>query len=173
MTQAQASAPKKSGDAPVEATPAHYTVVINNRESLIIGPLPPTGKDTSGVPMLGANIILIPGLNLVPTAQLVELKKNPTFANLFTEKIGRHKATEHNTERVGSPILLQVPGELPRLRPFALVDPKECAEYISEIFSTKMLEEWLHDEQRDGVRLELQRQITRIRTGETIEDRSL
>ncbi len=65
------------------------TVVINNKEALIIGQLPNIGKDTAGVPQIGEQVTFYPGVNLVDSKKLALLRKNPGFDAFFTEKIAR------------------------------------------------------------------------------------
>lgn len=138
-------------------------LVLNNRESLIIGQLPHT-KDAGGVPMAGRIVQIIPGINLVDKGDFEHLRANKAFAQLFTAVIGQSKAPEYNSERIGACILV-AGEELPDAKPFAKVPAQRCAEIARECFSVPFLEEWLANEARDEVRLNLQRQLTILRKG--------
>lgn len=127
------------------------TVVINNKEALVIGQMPHSGKDKSGVPQLGGIVTLIPGVNLVDTKVLKTLRENPGFELLFKTKIESSQAPEQNPEKVGKCILI-ASGEVEDSSPLAKLPPKACEAMIEETLSSDLLNKWLEDETRGDVR---------------------
>lgn len=140
------------------------TAVVNNRESLVIGHMQPIGKETSGAPILGEMIKLIPGLNLVDSKKLEALRKNKAFDAHFTTKIPQSRAPEQNPEKVGQPILVVWAQNLKDDKPFGELPVEKCQEAIEEIFDISMLKKWLATEARDPVRLLLHGQIGKLST---------
>lgn len=166
------------------------TIVVNNREALVVGQMPHLGKDVSNIPQIGKTVTLIPGVNLVPSADLAVLRKNPGFDQLFKTKIARSPAPEQNPEKVGDFILetrkvrcacsaeKDAPSkscaackgtgsldEVPDTLPFAAVHPGDAAELVQETFSVDLLAHWREKEGRDGVRAAIHAQIAKMNTG--------
>jgi hypothetical protein len=140
------------------------TIVVNNREALVIAQLPHVGKDAAGRVLVGETVKLIPGVNLVESAQLKKLRENKLFDAHFTTKIARSPAPEQNPEKVGSYVLVQL-REVPERKSLEKVPDNEAVEIVKETFNVKLLERWLHEDARGEVRAMIQNQITDIARG--------
>ncbi len=140
-----ADQPKKAPDAP-EPT---YTVVINNREGQDIIQLPHGAKDKHNRVMLGDLVILIPGLNLIPTRQMQIALKDSAVEAKFKTKIPRSAAPEQNPEKVGHYYLVLGP-DVPVSRPLANLSVTDSIALVEEA-NEKQLEELLGKETREEV----------------------
>lgn len=136
------------------------TVVINNREALIIGQLP-HAKSTGGVPQLGPTVTFIPGLNLVDSKVLAELRQNPSFEAFFKTKIEASPAPEQNPEKVGK-FILATGGELEDKSPLGKLKEQACQAMISETFSSDLLKKWRAEETRGEVTRMINEQLDKL-----------
>ena len=127
------------------------TVVKNNLEALQVMQLPPVGKDFNGHARLGGQVILIPGINLVPTEDLNTLLENPSIADRFTEKIALGMAPEHNREKTGH-AYLEKGKTLPMKHPLGGLGEEEAKSLIKETLSDDLLRGWQREEIRPDVR---------------------
>lgn len=138
------------------------TIVINNREALVLAQLPHKERDAKGRIIPGECIKFIPGANLVDTETLKTLRKSELFDSHFKTKIARSPAPEQNPEKVGQFILVAV-AEVPAKRPLSKIeDGAEIAEIVKETFSVDLLRQWLADEGRSDVRATIENQIRTI-----------
>lgn len=140
------------------------TIVINNKEALVIGQLPSEMKDSRGVPLRGEIMVFIPGVNLVDTAKLKALRANKLFDAHFSTKIPRSAAPEQNPEKVGHPIL-KVAKELNEKMSFKDIPAQDAIALIEETFTTAILDRWLADEGRNDVRAAIMSQKDFLATG--------
>lgn len=149
------------------AAPRTKTIVINNRESLVIGQMPLIGKDATGAPIVGEAVIFVPGLNLVDTEKLKVLRSNKQFNMNFTTKIPKTPAPEQNQEKVGEFILVAVK-EVPEKAPLAKLPDAEAAQMIDETLSVPLLQGFLESEGRSELRALIQNKMTQINTGASL-----
>lgn len=149
------------------------TAVINNREALVQGQMPHKGNALGGSLMVGAVVTLVPGLNLVDSSDLAQLRKNPQFELNFTTKIPPSLALEQNPEKVGKPILevvmvaskdgkgekaLEVEDKFPLQK----LPPEICKTVIADTLVEGTLRLWSREEIRPEVRYEIELQLGRI-----------
>lgn len=137
------------------------SAVINNREGLVQGQLQPRSRNLSGAPIPHRAVTFLPGVNLVPSEELEELRKNPTFELNFRTAIPHSPAPEQNPERVGKPVLelLEVKGKdgkrVPLVvddeLPLAKLEPAAVKTLVDETVVTGFLREWLEQERRPDV----------------------
>lgn len=148
------------------------TVVINNKEGMIVGQLPHTlpkekGEKGSNLPTIGEQVVFMPGANLVNSEVLKVLRANKTFELNFSSMIPPSEAPEQNPEKVGRPILVVV-REVEDKSPLEKIkSAKECESIIKEMFLTDVLQRWLDEEGRSEVRAIIEVQLRAIRTGES------
>ncbi len=140
------------------------TVVINNREGIEIVQFPHRGKDNHGRVMIGDQLVLLPGLNLVDTEQLAVLMKNELFAAKFTTKIPRSLAPEQNPERMGRPVLVRGK-DLPAYLPLSKLTPQEAIDIVEEA-NEEQLPRFKADETRESVLRAILKRIDELATGE-------
>lgn len=140
------------------------TVVTNNKEALIIGQMPHLGSDKAGVPQLGETITLVPGVNMVDSAKLATLRKNPSFNVMFETLIPRSPAPEQNPEKVDKPMLV-CGAELPDRSPLAKLSAKACEAILADTLQVPLLRQWLDEEGRSEIRIILERQIKKLSDG--------
>lgn len=141
------------------------TIVINNKEALIIGQMPHNGgKDSSGVPQIGQSVTLVPGVNLVDSKVLGELRKSEAFDALFKNKIMPSPAREQNPEKVGRFILV-AGKEVEDKSPLAKLTEKACEAMIDETLTVAMLSNWLKEEGRGEVRRMIENKIVKLNSG--------
>lgn len=145
---------------------ATRTVVINNKEALIMAQMPHGGKDTSGALMVGEVVSFIPGVNLIDTEKLATLRKNAAFEANFTTPIEASLAPEQNPEKVGRMILVKGE-ELPLASPLANLKPKAVEALVGETFSVELLSKWRDDSGDLTTRAVIQNQIDKLRGGST------
>jgi hypothetical protein len=152
------------------------TVVINNREGLVQGQLQPdpqlVAKMAKGSIPINRCVTLLPGANLVDTADLEALLKNPAFELNFKTLIPRSPAPEQNPEKVGKPILQfmdveskdgkKVPLQVDAKHPLKGLKPDVAAALIDETFVVSTLRGWLAEEGRPEVRLVLTTRIAEL-----------
>ena len=149
------------------------TIVINNREALVQGQMQPIGKDSRGVPLLGPLMTLIPGLNLVDSVQLAEIRKNPGFDANFTSKIPHSPAQEQNPEKSGKPILevmLAAPGkdgkraplEVEDKAPLAKLSEETIKSMVEETLVGDILRNWEKEETRPSIAHIIRTQLEKI-----------
>lgn len=149
------------------------TVVINNKEALVQGQLQPTMRNAQGAPVVGKCVTLLPGANLVASAEVEELLKNPQFKACFTTKIPYSKAPEQNPEKVGQPILefLEVdagkdggkkPLQVEDSAPLAKLKPEVVKVLVDEVLAASILRGWLREEVRPDVAHLLNLRIARL-----------
>lgn len=143
------------------------TVVVCNNEGIMSAQLPPVGKDSRGVPMLGELVTLIPGVNLVDSKVLAKLRENPEFNKHFTNRIPPSPAPERTQEKVGKPYLeldktIGKGGEVDDAAPLAKLPPIQCEALIAETLVEGMLRDWMKDEARPEVRRLLQDQMDKL-----------
>jgi hypothetical protein len=134
------------------------TAVINNREGLVQGQLQPISKNLSGAPIPYRAVTFLPGVNLIPTEELDELRKNKSFELNFTTAIQPTPAPEQNPERVGKPILevLKVKGKDGKDVPLVVDDNQPLAglsmdavkALVEETIVVGYLRKWLEEEHR-------------------------
>lgn len=133
------------------------TIVINNKEALIIGQLPSQTKDNRGVAIPGNVVVFSPGVNLVDTEKLKELRKNKLFDEHFKTKIPRSAAPEQNPEKVGQ-VILKVAKELNEKISFKDIPVQEAIEIVEETFLAAVLDGWLKEDSRNDVRTAIMNQ---------------
>ena len=152
------------------------TVVINNREGLVQGQLQPdpklVEKMTKGSIPINRCVTLLPGANLVDSADLEALSKNPAFAKNFETLIPRSPAPEQNPEKVGKPILQlmevegkdgkKVPLQVDAKHPLKALKAEVAKALIDETFVASTLRAWLAEEGRPEVRLVLTQRIAEL-----------
>lgn len=136
--------------------------VLNNSQGPIYAQLPPRGKDAAGHIESGECINISPGLNLIDTKKLEELRKNPTFDGFFKAKIPVSKAPEANPANFNKPILEIAGKDVEDENPLAKLSLAACKAMISEMQSTDVLQEWLKGEGRADVRRELENRLIAI-----------
>jgi hypothetical protein len=140
------------------------TVVVNNRESLVMGQMPHIKVNGGVLPQLGEIITLIPGVNLVDSAKLKTLRENKAFEANFRTRIAPSPAPEQSPEKVGKLILevdksIGKDGEVPDETPLAKLTYVQCQAMIAETFNGDMLRQWEKEEIRSDVRREINRQL--------------
>lgn len=92
----------------------------------------------------GKLIVLSPGLNLVETKELAELRKtNKVFDELFKAKIKPSKAEEADVRSFGKPMLEVRSGELPDTSPLAKLSLDDAKAILAVTQNTDLLKEWL------------------------------
>jgi hypothetical protein len=149
------------------------TLVINNREGLVQGQMQPLGKDARGVPMLGPCVTLLPGLNLVDSTQLSELRKNPGFEAQFNTKIPPSPAPEQSPEKVGKPILevmlgaptkdgKRTPIEVEDKLPLAKLQEETIKTLVAETLAADVLRSWEKEEVRPSIAHIIREQLEKI-----------
>lgn len=114
--------------------------VINNCQ----GPHCIQGKSPDGKrpPVL----VLRPGLNLVPTKQLAEWRKeNPGFEGLFKLTIKPSKSETADPTKFNKPFLEVRPGELEDKAPLAKLSLKDATEMVKLTEDTDLLKSWLDE----------------------------
>lgn len=150
-----------------------HTVVINNCRRLEICQLPSKSKDAmkNGIP--GGTIMLLPGVNLVPSADHADAMKNEIWKAKFTTTIQRSLAPEQDPETVGRP-MLEIPkwigdkggGEVEESKPLAKLSPETCQRLVNETWNSDLLKAWAKQELRPDILRAIGDQIERLRTGE-------
>lgn len=140
------------------------TVVTNNKEALIIGQMPHLGADKAGVPQLGETVTFVPGINLIDSAKLATLRKNPAFEVMFNTLIPRSLAPEQNPEKVDKPMLV-AGNELPDKSPLGKLSPKACEAIVVDTLQIPLLKQWLDEEGDNARRAVLERQIKKLSEG--------
>lgn len=138
------------------------TVVINNREGMVVGQLPHKGKDMAGHQKAGGIVVLLPGTNLVDSESLAILRQNAAFELNFTTKIAASPAPEQNAERVGRPILEVVCENLDDDAPLAKLKPAMLQRIVGETFNEDLLKSWLHGEPERPLRKLLESQVAKV-----------
>lgn len=132
------------------------TPVINNKEALVIGQLPASGKEP------GPIVVFLPGLNLVDSKQLAVLRNNKNFDAHFKTLIPPSLAPEQTPEKVGKPILELAGKELEDASPLAKLDKQACKLLISETLDAPMLDSWLMEETRADIARSINEQKVKI-----------
>lgn len=149
------------------------TVVINNCRRLEICQLDPKGKDAMNNPIPGGIVTLVPGVNLVPSADHAASMKNPIWQNKFKTIIQRSMAPEQDPETVGKP-MLEIPkwvgekgsGEVDDVKPLAKLSPENCQRLIDETWNGDLLKAWSKEELRPDILRAIANQQEKIRTGD-------
>ncbi len=117
------------------------TVVINNREGLVIGQLPhiaPAAGVRGATSQLGPAVVFLPGANLIDSKTLAILRENKSFELNFTTRIPASAAPEQNPEKVGK-LMLMVDksvgknGEVDDAAPLAKLSAVDCRGLRPEI----------------------------------------
>ena len=153
------------------------TAVINNREALVQGQLPPPPQSkTAGVPLLGKVLTLLPGANLVDSKDLEKLNENEQWKKNFSTPIPRSPAPEQNPEKVGKPILELLTIEqrtkegtktmpFPQLddeHPLAKLDAIAAKLLVDEMLVVGTLKDWVREETRPEMAHVLNRRIAEL-----------
>lgn len=112
------------------------TQVVNNCQGPHYIQCPNAGK------FPGPLVILQPGLNLIDSKQLAELRKNPGVERLFNTKIPVSKAVEADPRTFGKPMLETRGKELEDKAPLASLPLKEAIAIIELTEDTDLLNEW-------------------------------
>ncbi len=116
------------------------TQVVNNCQ----GPHYIHGLADKGKP--APLIIIQPGLNLVDSKQVTDLRKiNPQFALLFSATVKSSRAPEdmRNAHNFGKPMLEVRGKELDEKVPIAALPNKEAIEMVRLTENTDLLKDWL------------------------------
>ena len=123
---------KTESTKPDQLVPPRTVVcVINNREGMEIVQMPHRGSDLHKNIIMGEQVHLLPGLNLVDTATFTTLKKNKGFADRFETLIPKSNVPEQNPEKAGKPILTE--GDvLPFEKPLSAVRPEVAVALVGE-----------------------------------------
>jgi hypothetical protein len=141
----------------IEKTPT-VVVLLNNQPRLELIQLPGTNE----------MLRIMPGLNLMPSDTLRELRKNPSFETKFSTKIVASRAQEAADLRVGSPMLEQGK-EVPERAPFSKLPDPEARELVSRLNDEELLERILQHEGRSEIRAALEERKKFLKTGTTDE----
>jgi hypothetical protein len=140
------------------------TALINNCAMVSIN-IPGLKKNTDGTTTAGPLVQFIPGLNLVDSEVLKILReKNPTFEKMFSTRIEKSAAPEHDPEKIGRPQLeidksVGKNGELPDSMPLEKLPPVQCKAMIDEMRDIAILRQWSKEETRGEVRRDIETQI--------------
>lgn len=144
--------------------------IINNQQGLDLIHVPPKyqrpergAKETTIAPPLGPLVRLVPGMNLVDSDVVKELRKNPGFDAKFSTVIEASPAPEQNPECVGKFMLVQGI-EVDEKAPLAKLTLAAAKAMIGETFVASMLQDWIAEETRPIVRRALDSQIKQLST---------
>lgn len=140
------------------------TIVINNKEALVLAQMPYLDKDKQGRIIAGEIVRFIPGVNVVDAATLKMLRENKNFDDLFKTRIARSPAPEQNPEKVGSVILVSV-CDVPEKQQLKAVAENKAVELVAETFTVDLLDQWIKDEDRGSVRAAIENQKKILATG--------
>jgi hypothetical protein len=91
----------------------------------------------------GGLVILQPGLNLVETKQLAEMRKNPGFDELFKLTVKPSKTETADPTKFGKRFLEVVGKELEDKAPLAKLSFEEARGVIAQTLSTDLLADWM------------------------------
>lgn len=155
------------------------TAVINNCAMVSARLPPPPKKEKAGVatdgtlipPTLGELVQFIPGLNLIDSEKLKALRQNKTFDGMFSTRIEKSAAPEHDPEKVGRPMLevdksVGKDGEVNDLMPLDKLPHAQCKAMISEMLDLGTLRQWSKEETRGEIRREIEAQIDHLSVGD-------
>ncbi len=135
------------------------TVVLNNKDGMVIGQLPHGEKNSAGHRQPGGVVVLLPGANLVDSDQLATLRKNPGFEQYFNVTIQPSPAPEQSPERVGKKELEIICEGVDDQAPIVkLKDPGMALKVIGETLTNEPLDVWLRQEQRPAIREAIEKQ---------------
>lgn len=147
--------------------------VINNQECQVQVHAPLRGKakeahekNQTGNKVVphGELLTLIPGMNLVDRELLTVLRDQDTvFASMFSTRIPRGRAAEHNPERQGQFMLVEGI-EVDARAPLSKLDSRQALEMVGETLSEDMLERWLTQDPRAEVRELISERLKELRT---------
>lgn len=137
------------------------TQVVNNCEGPIYAQLPHQ-RNGARIVQSGQILYILPGMNLVKTEDLQELRKNEAFEAYFKAKIEPSAAPERNHQNVGKPMLEVVGKELPDKCPLEKLTFAEAAEVIRKTTNTDLLRDWQMEATKGDVRREIEMQMKKV-----------
>ena len=143
------------------------TQLVNNCEGPIYAQIQPP----KGATATAGNILnLSPGLNLVDSKLLVELRTNPTFELFFKTALKPSKAPERNPANFGKPMLEVIGKELPDDYPLKGLTLAAAKSIISQIQNTDVLKKWSDEATESDVRAAIMIQIKTLTSSISADD---
>lgn len=110
-------------------------------------------------------LTIMPGLNLLDTALLKELRSNPAFEAKFKAKIKPSNAEEARYLRVGEPFLEEGP-VVPAVAPLSKLPDAEVRELVGRICDEVLLDQLLSTEGRSEIRAVMETRRRFLQTGQ-------